>query len=623
MKTKKQKLSERERSYRRTLKLFQKLMGAFAVPELLTVSQWADRYRVLSPEASAEVGRWHTDRAPYQKEIMDAISDAAVMKIVIMSSAQVGKTEIILNTIGYYIDNDPAPILYVLPSKEYAESYSKERIAPMIRDCPNLRSKVHDAKSRDSGNTIRKKAFPGGFLSLVGANTPADLSGRPSRILLMDEVDRFPTSAGTEGDPVALAEKRTKNFWNKKIIAVSTPTNEGESRIEKEYNASSMEELEVQCPNCGAWQTYEWANLKFDHKEGSNEAEILGYCCKSCGVIDSEIRWKHQPVRWTAKHPEITKVRGFHLNEFCSPWGSWKEIAESFLKAKHDGTEELKVWTNTVLGLPFKLKRALNVEEIIKNKRRTYNCQVPAEVLVLTAAVDVQGNRLEYEIRGWGAEFRSWGIQYGAIMSDPGQKATWIMLDDILFKTYLRADGQRMQIMTTCIDSGGGFTQQVYAYCRDPRREARRIWAIKGFGGEGIPFVRRPKSRNKAGAFLFDIGVDAGKDTMLSRLSVQFEKDPGYCFFPNEAEKGYDDDYFHGLCSEHRVPYTERGQTRVRWEKITSGARNEPWDLLNYNGAAIEILNPKLDVLEQRRLNRKITAPPVYRQRKGSPGIEL
>lgn len=618
------KPNKREISYRRTLRLFKRLMGAFSVPESMTVSQWADRYRVLSPEASAEIGRWRTDRAPYQREIMDSISDPHVQIVVIKASAQVGKTEIILNVIGFFIDHEPAPILYVLPTDEMAETYSKERLAPMIRDCPTLKEKVSDAKGRDGGNTIRQKRFPGGYISLVGANAPAKLRGRPVRVLLMDEVDGFPLSSGTEGDPVELARKRTKNFWNKKIILVSTPTNEDESKIDKEYRTSSMEELEVQCPTCGEWQPYVWANLKFEHESGTNTAKILGYACRKCGCLDSEVRWKHQPTRWKALHPEITKIRGFHLNEFCSPWGNWQDIAENFLKAKHDGPESMKAWTNTTLGETFKQKRALSVEEIIKNRRRVYNCVVPEEALVLTAAVDVQDNRLEYEICGWGAEFRSWGIQYGVIMSDPGQTVTWGMLDAILSDSYIRADGQKLQIMTTCIDSGGHFTQQVYDYCKNPAREARRIWAIKGKGGEGIPLITRPKTRNKSGVWLFSVGVDAGKDTMLSRLSVKFEKDPGYCFFPMESDRGYDDTYFHGLCSEHRVPYTDHGQTRTRWEKITEGARNEPWDLRNYNGVAIAILNPKLDMLEKRRLNQgeKPAAMPLHKT-KGSRGIEL
>lgn len=622
-KTKKTKIpNEREIQYRRTLKLFKRLMGAFSVPEPMTVSQWADRFRVLSPEASAEIGRWRTDRAPYQKEIMDAISDPRVEIVVIMASAQVGKTEAILNAIGWFIDREPCPMLYVLPTKDLAEVYSKERLAPMVRDCPTLREKVADAKAKDGGNTIYQKRFPGGSISLVGANSPAQLRGRPVRVVLLDEVDGYPQSSGAEGDPVELARKRTKNFWNRKIVLVSTPTNEDESRIEKEYRTSTMEELEVQCPNCGEWQPYVWKGLKFDHESGSNTAEILGYECRACKCLDNEVRWKHQPIRWTTKHPERAKIRGFHLNEFCSPWGSWKDIAESFLKAKHMGVDSMKAWTNTTLGETFKQKRELSVDEIIKKRRIAYNCEVPYDVLVLTAAVDVQDNRLEYEIDGWGEEYRSWAIKYGVIQSDPGQEFTWNMLDDILFDTYLRADGQKMIISTTCIDHGGHFTQQVERYCKDKKREARRIWAIKGFGGEGVPFVRRPKNRNKAGIFLFDIGVDAGKDTMLSRLSVKYEQDPGYCFFPIEADKGFDDAYFQGLCSEHRVPYTDRGQTRTRWEKVTTGARNEPWDLRNYNNAAIEILNPNFKMLAQRREQKPDEKQQPPRKRKGSRGIE-
>lgn len=623
MKNQKRRLNKRQASHRRTLKLFKRLMGAFAVPEPMTVSQWADRYRVISPEASAEVGRWHTDRAPYQREIMDALSDPQVQKIVIKASAQVGKTEIILNCIGYYIDHDPAPILYVLPTDLMAEAYSKERLAPMIRDCPVLKAKVADSKGRDSGNTILQKRFPGGYISLVGANSPSKLRGRPVRILLMDEVDGFPKSSGPEGDPVKLATKRTKNFWNKKIILVSTPTIEGESAIENAYRESSMEELEVQCPDCGEWQPYVWSELKFEHKAGLNQAKIIGYACRKCGCVESELTWKRQPIRWRAQHPEIKKIRGFHLNEFCSPWGSWKDIAENFLTAKHEGPESLKVWTNTTLGEVWKQKRALSEEDIIKKHREYYNCEVPSEVLVLTAAVDIQDNRLVYEIEGWGVDMKSWGILYGTVMGDPGQASTWTLLDDVLFNVYHREDGQAMRVLTTCVDSGGHYTSEAYKYCKE--REPRRVWAIKGRGGSGETFIQRPKSRNKGGVWLFTLGVDSGKDTLLSRLSVEQEIEPGYCHFPREAEKGYDNDYFSGLCSEHRVAYTERGVTKTRWEKVTSGARNEPWDLKNYNMAAIEILNPNLKAMENRRLNMEspqILKRPI-RRHKGSAGIEL
>ncbi len=221
----------------------------------MTVSQWADAERRLSAESSAEAGRWNTDRAPYQREILDAVNNPECEEVVIMSSAQVGKTELILNTIGYYIDYDPAPILVVNPTIEMAQTFSKDRLAPMIRDTPALRGKVRDAKSKNSGNTILHKQFPGGHITMAGANSPASLASRPIRIALMDEIDRYPASAGTEGNPIKLAEKRTTTFWNRKKIKVSTPTIKGQSQIEAEFLSGSQEEWCVPCPCCGKKNT--------------------------------------------------------------------------------------------------------------------------------------------------------------------------------------------------------------------------------------------------------------------------------------------------------------------------------------------------------------------------------
>ena len=329
LKTPKEKQREKER--KNTKRLFQKLMKSWATPPDMTVSEWADAYRMLSPEASAEAGKWRTDRAPYQKEIMDAVSDDKCYKVVIMSSAQVGKSEIILNMIGYHIDYDPAPIMYVLPTDSMAATFSKDRVGPMIRDTPSLKEKVNDSKSRDSGNTIFHKKFNGGHLTFIGANAPSQLASRPIRVLLADEIDRFPDSAGAEGDPLQLAIKRTTTFWNRKIIEVSTPTIKGVSKIEKEYESSSMEHLNVACPHCGKYQTYEWEQLKFEHKSGTKEFKLLGYKCRHCGKIEREVIWKRQKIKWIAEHPEIKDVRGFHLNELASPWKSWEEIIADFL----------------------------------------------------------------------------------------------------------------------------------------------------------------------------------------------------------------------------------------------------------------------------------------------------
>lgn len=608
---------------RNTKRLFKKLIKSFQTPPDMTVSEWADAYRMLSPESSAEPGRWRTDRAPYQKEIMDALADERCYKVVVMSSAQVGKSEVILNSIGYYIDYDPAPMMYVLPTDSMAETFSKDRVSPMIRDTPTLKRKVEETKSRNSGNTIFHKKFEGGHLTFIGANAPSQLASRPIRILFADEIDRFPDSAGAEGDPLQLAIKRTTTFWNRKIIEVSTPTIKGASKIEKEYESSSMEHLNVACPHCGKFQTYEWEQLKFDHVSGTNEFTMLGYKCRHCGVIEREVLWKRQPIKWIAEHPERKDVRGFHLNELASPWKHWDEIVEDFLEAKRQGKEMLKVWHNTSLGLPWEEDGDLDIKDILLKRREFYNCVVPKDALVLTCGVDVQDNRLEYEVVGWARGKASYGIKYGVLYGDPGKPEVWAMLDDVLFSNYKRSDGLEMQIMTTCIDSGGHYTEEVYQYCR--KREMRRVWAIKGQGGSGISYIQRPTKRNKSGAWLFMLGVDVGKDTMASRLKTNFVNEPGFCHFPMEADRGYDEQYFTGLTAEKRNIRTISGRVVINWVKKYEGIRNEPFDIRNYATAALEILNPNLDSL-YRRLNEEgntAAPPPQKRTRKISKGISV
>ena len=618
-------LQRREDARKRAIAAFVKIKKEFATPPQMTISEWADNYRKLSRESSAEAGQWKTSRAEYQREMMNAVSDDTVEMVVFMTSAQVGKSEILNNTLGYYIDYDPAPIMFVQPTEEMAKSYSNDRIAPMIRDCPTLTPKVADSKSRDSGNTIMHKRFKGGHLTLIGANTPSKLASRPIRILLMDEVDRFPLSAGAEGDPAQLAIKRTTTFWNRKIVMCSTPTIKGVSKIEKEYESSSAEELNVACPECGKYQPYVWEQLKFEHESGTNEATNAVYVCKYCGAVHKENVWKRQPIKWVAKNPHIKNKRGFHLNELCSPWKRWEEIAVDFLNAKRQGVEMLKVWTNTAMGLPWEEETDLDINDILLKRREAYNCDVPKNVLVLTCGVDVQDNRLEYEIVGWGKDFQSWGIKYGVLMGDAGSKEVWQQLDDVLNSTYERADGLKMQIMTTCVDSGGHYTQEVYKYCKE--REMHRVWAIKGQGGSGIPYIKRPNRRNDAGAWLFIIGVDVGKDTLASRLKQKFDNDIGYCHFPTETSKGYDEQYFLGLTAERRNVRTVNGRTVINWVKRSSGARNEPFDIRNYATAAIEILNPNLEMLA-RRLNgvsTNTTQPVVSKPKKkrSSKGVDV
>jgi phage terminase large subunit GpA-like protein len=563
-------------------------------PPILKISEWADEYRRLSAEASAEPGRWNTDRAPYQREIMNALNDAAVEDVVVMSSSQVGKTEIVLNILGYYIDYDPSPIMIMQPTDAMAQAFSKDRLAPMIRDTPSLTKKVKDPKSRDSENTILHKKFPGGHVTIVGANAPSGLASRPIKILLCDEVDRYPPSAGKEGDPVNLARKRTTTFWNRKKILVSTPTIKGISRIEQEYESSSKEQWQVECPCCGTYQPYDFNRMNF--KEVTME-------CISCKERFNEVKWKSQPSKWVALADNPQK-RGFHLNEMASPWKRWEAIIEDFKEAhKHfketRSTEQLKVFNNTSLGVTWEIKGEGVEEDSLLGRREKYKAQLPKEVVVLTAGVDVQDNRLEIEVVGWAKGFESWGIQYHTLFGDPSKDEIWERLEEYLDNEFTFEDGTSLLIAATCIDTGGHFTDKTYSFLKQIEKKQKRIYGVKGQGGASLPLIYKKTRNTKNGVAIYILGVDQGKEIIMSRLNTK-EAGPGYCHFPLNIDRGYDEMYMRGLTSEQRIANVDKkGNTKLEWIK-KSGTRNEPLDLRNYATAAVQLLNPNWDKLKEK-----------------------
>lgn len=563
-------------------------------PPKMTLSEWADENRILSPEASAEPGRWRTSKAPYQREIMDAIGDHRCHKIIIMSAAQIGKTDaFILNTLGYYMDYSPAPIMVMQPTLDMGQTFSKDRLAPMLRDTPKLTDKV-DTKSRYAGNTIMKKNFPGGHVTIVGANSASSLASRPIKVLLADEVDRYPASAGTEGDPLSLAQKRQTTFWDYKTVMVSTPVIKGQSRIEKEFEHSTKEEWNVPCPECGHYQPLVWEGVVFDKDNPRGEVR---YRCERCGVLSSERQWKDQSIngKFIPENPDA-EARGFHLNTLASTFCGWNEIVQKFIIAKEQldqgNPEGMKVWVNTELGEPWEEQGEHVDETELFNRREIYDAEVPDDVLVLTAGVDVQDDRFEVEVVGWGVGKESWGIRYQKIFGDMLKDQVWEDLDNFLLSAFHKKDGTALRIIAACIDSGGHHTDQVYRFTK--KRYERRIFAIKGKGGAEVPYIRNPTTSNRVKTPLFIVGVDAGKSMLYQRLKVE-SKGPNYCHFPVNEEAGYTETYFKGLTSEKMVVRFRKGRSVVVWEvKDSAHKRNEPLDLRNYATAALEITNPVL-----------------------------
>lgn len=575
-----------------------------------SVSNWADNHRMLSSGISAEPGKWKTSRAPYQKDIMNAFTEPGIHRVVVKSSSQIGKSDMMNNVIGRFAHLDPCAIMMIQPTIDMAQDYSKTRIAPMIRDTKVLNNLFYDVKSRDANNTILSKVFPGGRLIMCGANSPAGLASRPIRILLADEVDRFPDSAGTEGDPVDLAAKRMTTFWNSCMGLFSTPTNEGTSRIDEEYLAGTQEEWQHKCPNCGEYHLLRHIDMTVDYKEiktpSGKKTVIVNdvkWRCPHCGFSFSEKEMKQTPQKYISRNADALKngIRSFFVNGFTSPWMTWTRIMREWLEAKGDPERE-KVIMNTVFGESYKQKGAFEDEQIFLRRRESYGAELPNGVLLLTAAIDTQDNRLEYEVVGWGKEEECWGIRKGIVLGAPNQARTWKEIDNILDKTYHFADGKGLKVVRTFIDSGGHYTSDVYNYCQKNFHKQR--FAIKGRGGPGIPLIYKIAKANNAKAPLILLGVDDGKQQIMDRLSID-SPGPLYFHFPQDegikelSNRGYDDLYFKGIISEHKKVYKRNGVLREVWE-TTKNVRNEPLDLRNYNLACMKSLKPdwvKLEML--------------------------
>jgi len=551
-------------------------------PPRLTVSEWSDQFRKLSAEASAEPGQWITARNEVMRGVMDAVSDSDVETVVVMSSAQVGKTEALLNVIGFHIAQDPSPILLLQPTLEMGEAFSKDRLAPMVRDTPALQGKIKDPRARDSGNTLLHKTFPGGHITIAGANSPASLASRPIRVVLADEVDRYPASAGTEGDPVNLAKKRTTTFFNRKLVMTSTPTVKGFSRIEAEYEVSDKRLFHVTCPDCGHEQALKWAKVQWP--EGRPQGAF--YVCDGaeCGSVwDDATRWRLlRKGKWIATAP-FTGTAGFHLNEIYSPWVRLGDMASNFIAAKRN-PETLKTFINTSLGEPWEEDaERIDGHSLIGRCKESFQ-PAPNAVLAVTCGVDVQDDRVEVERVGWGVEEQSWSLDHKIIYGDPSAPDLWAELDDYLLTATVREDGKRLPVHATCVDSGGHHTQQVYRFVRDKLR--RKVWAIKGVAGAGRPvWPKRASKNNKGKINLFLVGVNAGKDAVYARLRIS-EPGPGYCHFP----KGRDVAYFEQLTAEVVQTQYQKGFP-IRVYVLPGGKRNEALDLRVYAYAALQSLN--------------------------------
>ncbi len=575
-----------------------KVAESIKPPPDLLVSDWADKYRVLSPESSAMPGKWRTDFTPYVKEIMDCENDPLIHTTVWQASAQVGKTEVLNNLIGYSIHQDPCPILAIQPTVDMATAYSHDRLRPMIRDSAVL-AEIINMKKRSGGNTVLHKTFAGGNLSMVGANSPSGLASRPKRKVYGDEIDRYENSAGTEGDPLLLAEKRTTTFYNKYHFYCSTPGNAETSRIEPLFLSGDQRYYHVPCPHCGVFQVLRWPMIKFDAHDTEGTTH---YECEECEgkIWDKDKRFLIDNGVWKAKE-KFNGTASFHIWEAYSPWVKFHEIVDRFLSAKKN-PEELKVWVNTSLGETWSAKGDAPDWKRLYERRETWDRKiVPKEGLVLTAAIDVQRNRLEMEVKAWGRHQESWSIDYFVFEGDTADitsaKSPYREIEKLMNHKWQSEHGRDMQIQVTAIDSSDQ-TMSVYTWAR---MHGSRVMCIKGrhqaqalLGAPTPQDIRKNGRKTRKGVMLYIVGTDIGKTALYGRLKMEKPTDEelkkdGYPLGFMHFNDWQDDEYFKQLCAEQKERKRNRqGYFVNEWKKIRE--RNEALDISLYNMACYDRL---------------------------------
>ncbi|MCU4119311.1 phage terminase large subunit family protein [Variovorax sp. N23] len=617
---------------------------AWTPPPRISVPDWADRYRKLAKEAGSTSGNWSTATVEIARGPMMAVTEPGVHVLTTMVSTQLLKTALLENVFGYFAHLDPCPILLLQPKEEAALQFSKERISPLLRVTPVLRQLVGTSKTRNADETLLFKAFPGGFLALAGAGSPDNLARRPIRVLLADEVDKYPITR--EGDPIALAEERTATFGvNWLSVRACSPTVEDESRIAKSYADSDQRRASLACPHCGHRMFPDFFKHVHWDKEGDKHLpKTARIACESCGAVWSEgdrlnalktARWhqarvfehcgaRHSPLdeyeaAWRDGQDAVEKVwdwwesgrhavyrakcpdcgawavdnehAGFQASKLFSPWQKDKpsDIATKWIAAKGDPDKE-QAWWNTQMGLPHRphAGKELRMEALLARCELWPN-EIPTGVGVATAGIDVQDYRVEIEVVGWGRNEESWSIDYEVIDGEFSDPKTQAALDRYLRKIWRGDNGRAFEVMAACIDSGGHHTQAVYEFCK--ARIGRRVWAIKGESarnGQRSPVwpTKRPSSRNKATYRPVILGVNAAKDTIRARLLLDAPGSgafpAGYMHFPADRDMNY----FMQLTAERSIVKSVAGSRYRVWEQIP-GRANEALDCRVYAYGAL------------------------------------
>ena len=577
---------------------------------LLTVSEWADRHRVLSSKASSEPGRWRTARTPYLKAIMDCLSPTSpVERVVFMKGAQVGATETGSNWIGYVIHHAPGPMMAVWPTVEMAKRNSKQRIDPLIEESSVLSELIAPARSRDSGNTILAKEFRGGVLVMTGANSAVGLRSMPVRYLFLDEVDGYPLDVEGEGDAISLAEARTRTFARRKIFIVSTPTIAGASAVEREYEASDQRRYFVPCPHCSHRQWLRFEQLRWD----KGAPESAAYVCESCDtpIAEHHKTWMLEHGEWRATAEGTGKTAGFHLSSLYSPlgWRAWREIAaawEAAVSKETGSSAAIKTFKNTELGETWVEEGEAPDWQRLLERREDYAIgSIPAGGLLLVGGADVQKDRIEASIWAFGRGKECWLIEHRVLMGDTARDAVWKRLAALIGETWTHASGAAMPLARFALDTGFA-TQEAYGFvraCRDSR-----VMAVKGVV-RGAALIGTPtavdvsqggrKLRRGLKVFAVAVGIaklefynNLRKTALVDEDGVGIAYPAGFVHLPR-----IDAEFIQQLCAEQLITRRNRNGFPVReWQKMRE--RNEALDCYVYARAAAAAAG--LDRFEER-----------------------
>lgn len=576
-------------------------LKAFAPPPKVAPSSFAEGEIILPASANSVPGPLRL--APYQRELVDSIATDDAEIIVLMLSSQTGKSISIDAMLGYCIACEPGPALHVSPTSNRSEDFVRDRFDPLIAASPLLRSFVGTGQSTRKGstggaNSLASKSFPGGQLNFASSYKPDELAARAIKFLFLDEIDRFAQSTGVEGDPISLAIKRTKTFEGKgrKVVIVSTPTTRMGSRINQWYLKGDQRKFVVACPDCDHAAPLAFDNLKWE--EGKPETAHL--VCEECGVVHSEAQRREmiESGKWEATATGEPGVRSYHLNELASKFSTLASVAQQAEDAKTP--EQKQSFYNTTLAQVYDAGTEVDLSSS-ELQQRTESISQPyaANILFVTAGVDVQGDRLECTLLAHHADQTRSVLNHIKFMGDTSGDAVWQQLDIALGAIFPLANGRKLPVQITAIDSGFS-ADQVMRFVQAQRRKSRAIYAVKGASG----FDRMPLARGgrlKGQMQLLVVGVDAVKLATQKHLAMQ-EIGPGYIRLPDHLGP----EYFEGLASEELRVRTVKGVPRYEYHRIVR--QNEPLDCLIYASAIARMITvpptstpakPELSVKEQ------------------------